>query len=343
MHDIAWPYLHACCLTSICDNFGDALNETGHTAGLRFTDPFPLCVAMCWLCVGVAVWMFARQLNHRWRIFPLHIIDCPIAILLIWRQLCVAKGLLSFCSFLYMQLRGLVPILVPRLESSAKAYFNAPISYPLYLFASGSKARASHVKSIAYENAPASLTQSWMHRKEEFGTAPPGLAKKNDLGRGQQKSVPDSTLPVPMVTLCLWLRTGKGCKRYNDIIIRIHQDASGHSYYVTMPRLRFVWPCPMSHNLKVSKLTSPKRRRVCVKLNGWDASWLWPCYHHWRFLGVWQPRPWKWGQTWGQLNPDRWNEWNQEQEHIKLWQNDHNTSIKSIYVTHGKGIPIIKG
>ena len=151
---------------------------------------------------------------------------------------------------------------------------------------------------------------------------------------GSKGSVPDSTFPVPMVMHSKRMQKAYSYQYY-------HQDTSGcirHSCYGTIPHLRFVWPCAVSHNLlRVWKLTSPKRR-VCVKLNNWDASWLWPCCHHWRFLGVWQPRPWK-----CQLNPDRWKEWNPEQERAKFWQNYHNASMKLIYVTHGKGILISKG
>lgn len=252
-----------------------------------------------------------------------------------------------------MQLRGLVPILTwfPILDHLQRHI----ATHLFHLHSASSRQEARHAPPMSkVSRMKMQLLPS--HCRECIERKSLGLPHLDWQRRmisegGSKKSVPDSTLRAPIVSLCLWLCTEKGCKRYTAIRCYqyYHQDTSGcfrHSYYVTMPRLRFVWPFPMSHNLKVSKLTSPKRRRVCVKLNGWDASWLWPCYHHWRFLGVWQPRPWKWGQTWGQLNPDRWNEWNQEhqeQEHIKLWQNDHNTSIKSIYVTHGKGIPIVKG
>lgn len=132
----------------------------------------------------------------------------------------------SFCSLLallYMQLRGLVPILIPRFGSFAKAYFNSPISSPLCLFASGSKARASHVK---VSRMKMQLLPS--HSRECIERKSLGLPhldwQRRMISEGGSKKV-SQTLHY----LCLWLRTEKGCKRYTaiSIMIRIHQDASG--------------------------------------------------------------------------------------------------------------------
>ena len=158
----AWPHLHACCLTSSTrDSFRDALHETGHTAEC-FTDPSPLCVTMCWLSVLVMLANCAPTFTH-YRLPASHPLDLEAAFH--GQKSCVCLV------FVVCAIAG--------------------------LFASGSKARASHVRSITYENVGrySSLTLWWMHRLEEFGTAPPGLAKKNDLGRGQQRKCPRLYIP----------------------------------------------------------------------------------------------------------------------------------------------------